>query len=218
MVKLPRKKKTKEEAYIFIAFFFIIGIGLLMSGNLIGIISIGLGILILIAIEPALQGILSGIIGALFSRTGKYARRPSPEIIAPTETVFDVNLSRVVDILETCPLPSKFRHDPENDAETWISSQLIHDFPEHKRQQHYSQYHSRFDIEINDIGVEVKLPKGARDKATLRGQIQIYLKRFKYVVAFIINYYHINPELIDDFKKDMEEYGDRVIVIERQWR
>jgi hypothetical protein len=222
---LPRKKikKKKEEAYVFVLLFFLIGFGLLLSGNLMGVIAIGLGILVLIAIEPAFQKFIVEIIKALSSLVGKYERKsiPTPETTLPqyVETVRDANLSRVIDILENCPLPSKFRHEPENDAETWISSQLIHDFPKLRRQQYYSQYHSRFDIEIGDIGIEVKLPKGARDLTTLRGQIQIYFKRFKYVVVFIINYYRINPELIEDFQKDMElEYGERIVVIERKWR
>jgi len=219
---LPKEKMTREEAYIVIAFFFFFGIILVSLGYLWGLILVFVSVFLLLNI-PKYRDMFVEILQALYS-TAKGVRRelrrtrPIEYNQAISSSVADTNLARIVDILKNCPLPTKFRHDPENDAETWMSAQLVHEFPDHKRQQFYPQYHQRFDIEIGDIGVEVKLPQGSRDLATLRGQMQIYLKRFKYVIALILNYYHINPELLDDFKKDMENYDGRVIVIERQLR
>lgn len=212
---------TKQEAYILIGFFFFFGIILVSLGYLWGLILVLVSIFLVLSI-PKYHDMFVEILRALYYASKGLRRESRTKPIEYNQTISssitDANLARVVDILKNCPLPRKFRHDPENDAETWMSAQLVHEFPSHKRQQFYSQHHQRFDIEIDDIGVEVKLPQGSRDLATLRGQIQIYLKRFKYVIALIINYYHINPELIDDFKKDMENYDGRVIVIERQLR
>jgi len=114
------------------------------------------------------------------------------------------------DILESSRLPSKLGDDPENEATAWASKQLKDEFPSHKKQQHH--------IEVGDIGIEVKWPK-AEDMATLMEQTSVYLNRFKHVVALIIDYYNISPELVQDFKKDIEQkHGDKVTVIDRPWR
>jgi len=208
----------KEEAYLIVAFFFIVGVVLVSYGYLWGLMFVFISIFFLLQ-HPVYRNMAIKFLESLFS-LGKEHRREKigtkPVENTQAIPITDTNLVRVVDILKNCPLPTKLRHDPENDAETWMSAQLIHEFPDHKRQQHYEQYHQRFDIEIGDIGVEVKLPQGSRDLVILRGQIQIYLKRFKYVIALVIHYYPINLELINDFKKDMEAwYGERVIIIER---
>jgi len=120
------------------------------------------------------------------------------------------DLARVVDILENSRLPSKLGDDPENEATAWASEQLKDEFPFHKKQQHR--------IEAGDIGIEVRLPR-AEDLAALIEQTSVYLKRFKRVVALIINYYDISPELIQDFKKNIEQkHSDKVTVIHRPWR
>jgi hypothetical protein len=222
-----KRGKERQEFLVFILVLYVMGFAFLFANIAVGITLLGFAFfLTMLAFPPVWKAVRTTVVW-LVETAQRHAIRndetkeKSQELtttksIEEEGEVANAKLQRVISILESCPLPPRFRHEPENDAETWISAQLVHDFPDHKRQQHYSIYHSRFDIEIDDIGIEVKLPKGARDMATLRGQIQIYLKRFSHVVAFIINYYGISREIIDEFKRDMREYGGRVTVIERR--
>lgn len=108
-------------------------------------------------------------------------------------------------------IPSK-RFRDESYAEIGTLEFLKHDFPDIK----YQQYHEGFraDLEIENIGIEIKLPKKSRHLTTLRGQMMQYCKCFDYVIALIFDYHHLPEETLESFADDVDEhYGHEVRVI-----
>jgi hypothetical protein len=220
-----KKARERQEFLVFLLVLYIMGFAFLYSNIAVAIILLALAFfLTMVAFPPVEKAVRTTIVWLIEVAQGRARPRKkdtvqetaiarSPEQI---KVVTNLKLQQIVSILENCPLPSRLRRDaPENDVETFLEARLRDDFPTLKRQQPFG--HSRFDIEIGDIGIEIKLPKGQRDVDALKGQIQTYLKRFSYVIAFIINYYGISREIIEDFKQDVAVlHGNRVIVIERK--
>lgn len=62
-----RRKEEREEAYVIILFLFILGIGLLLGGYLVGIVAILLSLVITIAMFPAVGETISEIVKGLMS-------------------------------------------------------------------------------------------------------------------------------------------------------
>jgi hypothetical protein len=223
-----KRDKERQEFLVFILLLYVMGFAFLYSNIALAIVLLGLAFFLTIVAFPSFGKAVRTTVVWLVERAQRKSATPTyktEETTKETTTtrsleqekvVTNVKLQQIVSILENCPLPSRLRRDaPENDVETFLEARLRDDFPNLRRQQPFG--HSRFDIEIGDIGIEIKLPKGQRDVDALKGQIQTYLKRFSYVIAFIINYYGISREIIEDFKQDVTVlHGSRVIVIERK--
>lgn len=124
---------------------------------------------------------------------------------APQRTV-----DEIIDALEDWTPSKKFRD--ESYAEVGTVEYLKHYFPDLKFQQYHEGF--RADLEIEDVGIEIKLPKRSRHLTTLRGQIMQYCKYFDYVIALIFDYKYIPRETLESFIGDMKDhYSDKVTVI-----
>jgi hypothetical protein len=212
---MPSKKEETEARLAVLFLMFIcygFGIFYLYRDVLGGLAMIGVGFFCTMLLFPPVgRGVRAIMVWMVQRARKRVAQRRQrgmipQNVMNPEQKVaMNTQLQRIVSILETCPLPTRLRRDaPENDVETFLEARLRDEFPSLKRQQVFG--HSRFDIEIGDVGIEIKLPKGQRDVDALKGQIQTYLKRFSYAIAFIINYYRISQEIIGDFKRDVSIY------------
>lgn len=78
----------------------------------------------------------------------------------------------------------------------------------------YSVGRTRVDLIIGGIGVELKVPRTARQLMTLRGQVEVYEKHFGKNLVVMLFRPECDPGLVRDFQDDMRKRGVNVIVRE----
>ena len=71
----------------------------------------------------------------------------------------------------------------------------------------------RIDVQVGDIGIELKLPKTSHQLLTLRGQVDEYSKRYKNKLIILLVAPKVDSSIIQEFKKDMKKRN--VMVIEK---
>jgi hypothetical protein len=148
----------------------------------------------------------------LFFPSGKTisAAPPPPP---PTYHLTPSLVYEIVDLLEKW-VPSKVFRD-EGQAEVAALEYLRHFYPAVAYQQQHSNF--RADLEIEDVGIEIKLPKRSRHLMTLRGQMMQYCNYFEHVIALIFSYHDTLRDALESFVDDMEkQYGDKVKVIVKE--
>lgn len=76
----------------------------------------------------------------------------------------------------------------------------------------YSVGRTRIDMVIGGVGVELKVPRTARQLMTLRGQVAVYRKHFGKDLVVMLFRPECDPSLVAEFKADMKKKGLVVIV------
>ena len=71
----------------------------------------------------------------------------------------------------------------------------------------------RIDVQVGDIGIELKLPKTSRQLLTLRGQVDEYSKKYKNKLIILLVAPKVDSSIIQEFKKDIKKKN--VMVIEK---
>lgn len=215
---MPRRKGSKDEidpALILIILFVICIAGFFMglnSGNwvlVLGSVFIGIfpfyGLMKIVERETGVQ-IIEPIVRKLFGEK----RRVTATEEYTSETVSLTAFDEVTNILENWT-PSK-RFKDESHAEVATLEYLKHYFPRTKHQKAHGEV--KADVEIGNIGIEIKVSKKSRHLTTLRGQLIQYCKCFDYVIALIFDSHNVSSEALRSFEEDMKElYGDKLQII-----
>jgi hypothetical protein len=176
-----KKKGSREEAYFLILFFFILGIGLLICGYLIGIIAVGLALLITIAMFPTVGEVISSITKGIISilRKQKLQKALSTPV---EEKAIEEESQKVREIIQKIE-EFRFPKTPKSevDCEIMLVSYLQAFFPEIKRQEQYPDM--RIDAVINKIGIEIKFRPSLNDFHMLYSQIEDRLQYLEKIVV-----------------------------------
>lgn len=189
------KRREAILGYLFITLLmWIMGIGFLAYGRLEGIALVFVAIFFTIMIHPVRMGI-----SEVFKAAVKIRRIARP----PTDLV-----ERIVYLLQEWKPVKRF--GDESPAEAAASEYLSHHFPNRVK---FQKYHEEFrsDLEIEDVGIEIKVLWKTAELTRMRGQMILYCKYFSRVVALIFNYNDIS---LDSFIRDMDTlYPNKVKVI-----
>jgi hypothetical protein len=200
---MARKKQRQDIiGYLFVVLvFWALGIGLLAYGRLDGIAILLLAIFMTVIIPPVRRTITS-LAKVLVKETTSVSQKAG----RPTGLA-----SRIVYLLEEWSPVKRF--SDENPAEAAASEYLNHYFSNRVK---FQKYHDEFrsDLEIDDVGIEIKVLWEIAELTRLRGQIMLYCKHFNHVIALIFNYNNID---LGSFVSDMRaHYPNKVTVITKE--
>jgi len=206
-----RRKKEQEEASIIILVLFIIGIALLMSGNLWGILAIGLALLVTIAVFPEVGDVIKTLINGITELIEK--RKVSTPSIPSNSKVEVVEKPRMVEevigrIREFRPYR---RARKEKDIEAMLMQYLRGYYPSLRTQLQYER--TQIDAQIGKVGIEIKYQPNESELDRLYGQIEKYLRHLNYVIAVIG--YERSAESTDQFRKRLKRanWDKQVFVV-----
>lgn len=206
-----RRKKEQEEASIIILVLFIIGIALLMSGILWGILAIGLAFLVTIAVFPKVGDVIKTLINGITELIEK--RKISTPSIPSNSKVEVVEKPRMVEevigrIREFRPYR---RARKEKDIEAMLMQYLRGYYPSLRTQLQYER--TQIDAQIGKVGIEIKYQPNESELDRLYGQIEKYLRHLNYVIAVIG--YERSAESTDQFQKRLKRanWDKQVFVV-----
>lgn len=219
---MSAKARARQEAFVYLLILWVMGFAFLYWNVLYGIAFMALAFLATMYVYPpfskAVKTVVRSVVGFAQKQQAKKQENSASTQTASvesTEGMDNPQLEQIISELKTCPLPSRLGKNPEHDTEVHLEARLQSRFPNIMRQE--AHHFSRFDIAIGNIGIEIKLPRNAQDMATLRGQMDLYLKYFKYVIAYVVLFSYIPREMIDEFRQDMSQKSSRITVIVRSY-
>ncbi|MFQ5871408.1 MAG: hypothetical protein ACE5IB_04545 [Candidatus Geothermarchaeales archaeon] len=76
----------------------------------------------------------------------------------------------------------------------------------------YAVGRTRIDMVVGGVGIELKVPRTARQLMTLAGQAAVYQKHFGKDLVVILFRPECDPSLVAEFKADMKKMGITVLV------
>jgi len=213
---MPRTKEDREQALIILLVLYILGIALLMSGVVWGIIAVGLGILLTIGLFPQVGEFIQTFIEEILGHTQKRktATTPTSETL-PISTVkpeITQKPSEVEEIIAKIQEFEPFRKpNSERDLEYLLMQDLKRYFPNLRTELQYER--TQIDAQIGKIGIELKYQPSESQLDRLYGQIEKYLQHLDYVIVVIG--YELSPESTDHFRRRIKRsnWDDRVFVV-----
>lgn len=202
---MPKKRKGERETrYLIILFLFILGIGLLTSGEFMGgVASILVGVLVTIALFPAVREVVGEIVKGLMSMIEE--RKTKRTVHPPSEGTTTIEkpqqMAEVVQRIKECK-PYKRPHK-ERQFEDMLMQHLRLFYPNLRTQLSYER--TRIDAQIGKVGIEIKYQPNEGELDRLYGQIEKYLRHLDYVIAVIG--YEMSRESVDYFRKRLRRRG-----------
>jgi hypothetical protein len=223
-----KKARERQQFLVFLLVLYVMGFAFLYSNIAVGVILLGLAFFLTMgAFPPVLNAIrttVKWIIGIAQKRaaqahetaeTGAHATRtpmqpqPSPPLV--TEAQGKSMYDNVVSILRNWQPARKFNDERQGEIAT--EEHLNHFFHNQVRRHKYREDFES-DLEIGDIGIEIKVLYKTSEMQRLGGQLMAYCQHFNHVIALIFNYNRID---LGSYKNQWQKhFGSKVEVIEKQ--
>lgn len=220
------RKQQRQETIFFVLFCYIAGAVLVAYGYYWGIALLGLGfyltLLLSSAVREATKSVLRGLArlvqkqvenrrNASSARTSTQPQPPqaSPPLVteAQSKSTYDEVVSRLM-----AWRPAR-RFNDERQSEVATQQYLHTYFPDQVR---YHKFRENFesDLEISDIGIEIKVLYKTSELQRLGGQLMAYCEHFNHVIALIFNYNRL--DLASYLRQWQKRFGSQVAVIVKE--
>ncbi len=120
-----------------------------------------------------------------------------------------ISRSKVIAELKKFPFrPRKNEGDYERDLLNWARGR----FGNANVTPQWAVGRTKIDVVIGGVGVELKVPRTARQLMTLRGQVEVYMKHFGKDLVIILFKPECDESLVAQFRDDMKKKGITVFV------
>lgn len=182
MSKRKKEKEDREVGYVLILFTFVLGIGLLISGNLLGLICILASLILTIALFPSVGKVIKSTIKYVEKQVEGRKRKVEVTRVA-TEPV--PTKSPLVDELTTRIQAFRPYKRPQNEKqlEDMLMQHLRVFYPSLRTQLSYER--TQIDGQIDRIGIELKYQPKEAHMDRLFGQVEKYSRHLDHVIVII---------------------------------
>lgn len=211
--KARNKKGDRESGYVLTAVLFIIGVAIVASGNLIGILLILVSFAFFLATFPSVGEYLMSAFTSIQQVLEERRRRKKVQVIKEDSETIVVEKNELLDeILDKIKnfRPYK-RPKKEKQLEDMLMQHLRVYFPSLRTQLSYEN--TRIDGEIKRIGIELKYQPNEADFDRLFGQVEKYSRHLNHVIVVVA--YERSRESVTHFRNRLKRRNlhEQVTVI-----
>jgi hypothetical protein len=202
---MPRRKKEREDrevGYFLILLTLVLGIYLLFSGNILGLVSILASLILTIALFPSVGEVIKSILRYVEMQVEGRKRKAE---VTPRATEPATTKSPLVDELLTkiqAFRPYK-RPQSEKQLEDMLMQHLRVFYPSLRTQLSYER--TQIDGQIERVGIELKYQPKEAHMDRLFGQVEKYSRHLDHVIVVIA--YERSRESTAYFRKRLKRSG-----------
>jgi len=228
LVEMSSKRgKKRQEFLVFLLVLYVMGFAFLYSSIAVAVILLGLAFFLTMVAFPLVGKVVSETIKRVVDYAQKRTTQPhetaetsaraagtpmQPQPSPPfvTEAQDKSMYDDVVRTLRNWQPARRYNNEPESEVAT--EEHLNHYFHNQVRRHKYREDFES-DLEIGDIGIEIKVLYKTSELQRLGGQLMAYCEHFNHVIALIFNYKRI--DLVSFKNQWQKRFGNQVEVIEK---
>lgn len=200
--KTRQKNRDRETGYFFVIILFVIGVAILVSGNLIGILLIFLSLIYILTLFPSVGKYLNSMSASVQQKLEERRERRKVQVIREDSEKIVVQKNELLE--EILGKIQSFRPykrpSKEKQLEDMLMQHLRVYFPSLRTQLSYEN--TRIDGEIKRIGIELKYQPNEADLDRLFGQVEKYSRHLKHVIVVVA--YERSRESVTHFRSRLK--------------
>jgi len=200
MSRKKKKNNDKETGYVLILVFFISGIAIVASGNLLGLVILLAGLIILVAMFPSVREVIKSIAQGI-ERMIRERRERKTVIQHSIESTVIQRSEKLEEIIERVREFKPYKRPRrEKQLEDMLMQHLRFFYNSLRTQQYYEN--TVIDGQIDRVGIELKYQPNESDFDRLFGQVEKYSRHLEHVIVLIA--YARSREDVDHFRERLK--------------